>query len=130
MIFFVPNDVRYYSTMHLNLLVIKSARMEELVSFYQMLGVRFDHHQHQRGPLHYAAELGNMVFEIYPLPENELVNTSIRLGFSVANLESTIDQLGKAGIKIIREPKQTEWGYIGIVEDPDGRKVELNQLSC
>lgn len=115
--------------MNLNLLVLKSARMEELVSFYQMLGMRFEHHQHQRGPLHYAAEIGDMVFEIYPLPENELVNTSIRLGFSIMDLDITIDQLGKAGIKIMRAPQHTTWGYIGIVEDPDGRKVELKQLS-
>jgi lactoylglutathione lyase len=115
--------------MHLNLLVLKSARMERLVSFYKTLGIRFEHHQHQRGPFHYAAEVGDMVFEIYPLPENESVNTSIRLGFSIANLDTAINQLKNAGVKIAREPKQTEWGYIGIVEDPDGRKVELKQLT-
>jgi predicted enzyme related to lactoylglutathione lyase len=114
--------------MHLNLLVLKSARMEELVLFYQMLGMRFEHHQHQRGPFHYAAEIGDMVFELYPLPENELVNISMRLGFAISNLDSTIEQLRNAGIKVVHEAKQTEWGYIGIVEDPDGRKVELKQL--
>lgn len=114
--------------MYLNLLVIKSARMEEVVSFYQALGIHFEYHQHQRGPLHYAAEVGNMVFEIYPLPENESVNISIRLGFSLDNLDNTVDQLRSAGIKIIREPQQTEWGYTCIVEDPDGRKVELKRI--
>jgi lactoylglutathione lyase len=115
--------------MHLNLLVLKSGDMARLVSFYQLLGIQFEHHQHERGPFHYAAEVGNMIFEIYPLPENESVNISIRLGFSIENVDSTVDKLRSAGIKIFRDPQQTAWGYICIVEDPDGRKVELKRMS-
>ena len=43
----------------LNLLVLRSSRVEELRWFYSALGARFEREQHGNGPIHHAAILGD-----------------------------------------------------------------------
>jgi len=114
--------------MNLNLLVIKTNQPETVAAFYEQIGFQFSNHLHGNGPLHFAAELPNFVFEIYPLPNG--VNTpdnTTRLGFTVPNLDTTVLNLKKHGSKVNKEPMVTEWGYQAVVEDPDGRKIELKE---
>ena len=111
-----------------NLVVIKTYQVEATQQFYSSLGLHFEKHRHGKGPLHYAAELGQFVFEIYPLPDNlEIADTSTRLGFQVEQLDDLLTQLPLN--QILKEPHQSEWGYQAVVCDPDGRKVELKQRS-
>lgn len=114
--------------MNINLVVLKTNQPENLVTFYESIGFQFDHHRHGNGPLHYAAELKDFVFEIYPLPTgmHEPDNTT-RLGFTIAQLETVLEKLKANGTTIKKEPTITEWGYQALVEDPDGRKVELKE---
>lgn len=89
-------------------------------------GGRDDYHRHGNGPYHYASIGGNPVLEIYPLPKGIITaDHTTRLGFIVENLNITIQNLRQKGIKIISEPALTEWGYTAIVQDFDGRKIEL-----
>jgi lactoylglutathione lyase len=112
--------------MRINLVVIKTRQPENLAEFYQRLGIKFDHHKHGNGPMHVAAEMNDVVFEIYPLPkEIEIADNTIRLGFTVDDLDGAIENLKRSGAKIIKDPALTEWGYQALIEDPDGRKVEL-----
>jgi len=112
--------------MEINLIVLKTSQPDNLASFYGHLGIKFENHRHGTGPLHYAAELDNVVFEIYPLPKDrEKADDTLRLGFTVNDLDDTIQKLKTSGGKIIKEPSHTEWGYVSIVEDLDGRKIEL-----
>jgi predicted enzyme related to lactoylglutathione lyase len=116
--------------MEINLIVLKTPRPDDLASFYELLGIKFERHQHGKGPIHYAAELGRVVFEIYPLPKGILhVADTLRLGFTVANLHETIQRIRDQGGPIIKEPHQTEWGQISIIEDLDGRKIELKETA-
>ena len=109
-----------------NLLVIKTHQLEVTFQFYQSLGIPFQQHQHGKGPVHYAAELGSLVFEIYPLSDRKaLVDSSTRLGFEVNRLDDLITTL-PADV-VLKLPFQAEWGYQAIVQDPDGRKIELTQ---
>ena len=113
----------------LNMLVLKTRDPKRLSGFYELLGLEFNHHRHGSGPYHYANEQDGFVFEIYPLPnEKDPVDISSRLGFEIEDLRSTIDSLKNNNNEIIREPKQTEWGLIAVVKDPDGRKVELKEV--
>lgn len=115
--------------MKINLIVLKSAHPDELATFYRQLGVQFEHHRHGNGPLHYAATLEEVVFEIYPLPNGkDNADDTLRLGFTVQHLVSTIEKIKDTGGKIIKEPTITEWGYIAIIEDLDGRKVEVKEI--
>jgi lactoylglutathione lyase len=114
--------------MKLNLIVIKTQDIDKLVKFYQLIGLSFDKHQHGKGAIHYATMLDDTVFEIYPLQNKEKqADNSLRLGFEVPNLMELIAELELNLIKINTLPKQTEFGLMAIVEDFDGRKIELYQ---
>ena len=114
--------------MKINLVVLKTYRPDDLASFYEQLGIKFENHKHGNGPQHYAAEIDNVVFEIYPLPKDkQQADDTVRLGFTVNDLDSTIERLRNAGGKIVKEAGMTEWGYVSIVEDLDGRKIELKE---
>lgn len=112
--------------MKINLIVIRTGQPKALSVFYELLGLKFEYHQHGNGPWHYSAELDGTVFEIYPLlKQQKASDNSLRLGFVVENLEERISNLKENDIEIIRAPKDSEWGYFAIIKDLDGRKIEL-----
>lgn len=113
---------------HLQLLVIKTHQPEVLAAFYTLLGIEFEYHQHGNGPFHYASKNGLPVMEIYPLPANVVMaDNSTRLGFGVAHLDTLITRLQQQHMPILTMPGQSEWGYRAVVQDPDGRKIELTE---
>lgn len=107
-------------------LVLKCRHIERVRGFYEALGIRFDQEQHGTGPVHYAGQLGEVVFELYPL-ENESPADSSRLGFAVENLEKVLFALNETGAVVVSQARQTPWGRQAVVRDPDGRAVELYQ---
>lgn len=112
--------------MQLKLLVIRTPDIQQLSEFYSNLGLSFVRHQHGNGPSHYSATIGNTVFEIYPLTKSQTeADRNLRLGFSIDDFDLIVQQLKNDNVKFIAEPSQTEFGFIAIVEDPDGRKIEL-----
>jgi hypothetical protein len=112
----------------INLLVIRTENPEKLKSQYEQLGFTFDFHKHGNGPLHYSASINRFVFEIYPLTKSmQKTDNSIRLGFDIENLESKLEELKKTNWNVVSEIKETEWGNCAIIQDFDGRKVELKQ---
>ncbi len=114
--------------MRINLIVIRTNKPKELSEFYEQIGMKFEYHQHVKGTWHYSTEIGETVFEIYPLMKNqENSDNSLRLGFTIENLNETIENLRKENVEIVREPKESEWGYFAIIKDLDGRKIELKK---
>ena len=112
--------------MKINLVVIKTHKIHELQAFYSYLGCTFDYHQHGQGVFHYSTNINGIVFEIYPLPKKIVeTDTTTRLGFEVENLDTLIENLKKQAATILTQPVQTEYGYMAIIEDLDGRKIEL-----
>ena len=110
----------------LNLLVIRTVNTEKLKNQYEYLGFNFDYHNHGNGPFHYSSNINGVVFEIYPLTKSmDKADNSLRLGFDLDNLETRLVELRNTNWKIISEIKQTEWGICAIIQDLDGRKVEL-----
>ncbi len=117
------------SLMQINLLVIRTSNPKALSLFYERLGMVFQYHQHGNGPMHYSAEFGGLVFEIYPLLKSqETADHSLRLGFDVDSLDELILKLKEVKVEIIQQPIQTDWGYVAIIKDPDNRKIELKQI--
>ncbi|MBS4201367.1 VOC family protein [Bacillus sp. FJAT-49732] len=110
-------------TISLNLVVIKSKNLEESVAFYKELGLQFQKEQHGNGPEHYACELDNLVFEIYPATQHH--NEKIRIGFSIEHMENVIASFKSRGTEIVTEPTVSPWGERAVVKDPDGNSVEL-----
>jgi lactoylglutathione lyase len=115
-------------TTKLRLLVLRTSKMQELKDFYQALGLVFHAEQHGSGPLHYAAEVGGLVLELYPLTEDGQVTSDLlRLGFSVDDLAKMLQELESSGTIVISKLRETPWGLRAVVRDPDGRAVELYQ---
>ncbi len=115
-------------TPQFRLLVIRTTEIEQVLGFYQLLGVNFIEHRHGTGPMHFATKLDGLVFEIYPTKKPENVDRMTRLGFALPDLPGIVDRLRSHAIPIIEEPKPTDWGLRAIVNDPDGRVVELYAL--
>ena len=95
---------------------------------YELLGLDFEYHRHGSGPMHYSAKASGLVFEIYPLTKSQTqAGENLRLGFEVKNREQTISTLFASNWKIVTATKDTEWGKTVVVQDMDGRKVELTE---
>lgn len=112
--------------MKLNLLVLRTPRMETMRAFYSALGAQFESERHGKGPEHYAATLGDgLVLELYPSREGAVPDSELRLGLSVEDIAATLRSLGQ-----IVEPRHTQWGLRALVQDPDGRTIELVQIKA
>ncbi len=107
----------------LDLLVLRTDRMEECLSFYSALGLVFAAERHGRGPLHYSGRAGSLVLELYPCRPDGHSEAAVRLGFAVDDLSCVLANVGGPGVN----PEETEWGPRAVVRDPDGRAVELYQ---
>ncbi len=109
--------------MILNLLVIRTPDMSRLVNFYKLLGLEFDYHRHEQGVYHYSAKIGETIFEIYPLLRGQKeADISTRLGFKIEDFDEKIAILSDF---IVSKPIETAFGMCAILQDPDGRKVEV-----
>jgi lactoylglutathione lyase len=110
----------------LTLVVLKTARPEQVKAFYQCLDIQFRTEQHGNGPVHFAADLAQTVLEIYPRSNGEPANeSSIRLGFRVNEPQAVLAALEIIGTPVRTKASRTPWGNRMVVEDPDGRPVEL-----
>lgn len=112
--------------MEIRLLVLRTGDAKQLVEFYGLFGFTFEYHKHGNSPYHYSASIGQTVLEIYPLAKGQTeADKNLRLGFSIENFDSVIEQLKPLEVPFSMEPTQTEFGYMAVVADPDGRKIEL-----
>lgn len=79
--------------------------------------------------MHYSTVLDGVVLEIYPLAKDQSVaDPHLRLGLEVTQFEQVMENLKEQGVKILQSPQQAEFGWLSVVEDPDGRKVELYKV--
>ena len=94
------------------LIVIRTGDVQRLVKFYRSLGMTFTEEQHGSGPRHFAAELGGVVFEIYPVKANQAADVATRLGFSVPDLQKTLMLLWLPGFKACQSQRSRR-GAVG-----------------
>lgn len=112
--------------MEIKLIVLRTGNLQELMSFYELLGLIFEYHKHGNSPYHYSTKVGDIILEIYPLANGQIdADKNLRLGFALDDFDNTINNLKKTGVKFYSEPCQTEFGFLGVVIDPDNRKIEL-----
>jgi lactoylglutathione lyase len=112
-------------------LILHSSRLEKCAAFYRELGLSLEHEQHGDGPVHYAGELQGAHIAIYEAKPGTAgargIGGATQIGFRVSSLEETFRLVVEAGAKVLVEPQTVPWGKRVVVEDPDGRPVELNQ---
>lgn len=100
--------------------------MQKLAKFYELLGFVFEYHKHGDSPYHYSATVGETVIEIYPLTKSQTeADKSLRLGFEIDNFDTTIELLKENNTVFVSQPVSTAFGFMSVVIDPDGRKIEL-----
>lgn len=111
----------------LNLIVLRSPDIRRAADFYTRLGLNFILHKHGNGPAHFAAELDDGVFELYPASTEGLSTLGTRFGFRVPSLDAALSAVGNSPDTIISPAKDSEWGRRAVIADPDGHRVELLQ---
>ena len=112
--------------MEIKLLVLRTSEMRRLADFYALLGLTSDYHKHGKSPYHYSAKIGSTILEIYPLAKNQTeADKNFRIGFSVDDFDKTIKLLKENDIEFVSEPIETDFGFMTVISDPDGRRIEL-----
>jgi catechol 2,3-dioxygenase-like lactoylglutathione lyase family enzyme len=110
-----------------NLLVLRCKDVEVTRSFYQKLGLNFVEEKHGSGPRHYAWESGDFVLELYPAAEGQTPD-NVRIGFSTPFLADLSGDLRhSSAMNILKQPYATADRMVMLLQDPDGRKVEISQ---
>ncbi|MCH8514464.1 MAG: VOC family protein [Kiritimatiellae bacterium] len=120
-------DEKSMSPTSINLLVLRVCDINKGADFYSALGIEFTKHSHGKGPEHYAAEMGNMVFELYPQTSDVSSTKYTRIGFKVVNATDAIKALVAKGGKIVSELKESPWGLRAVVDDPFGHRIEITE---
>ncbi|MFZ0668064.1 MAG: VOC family protein [Acidimicrobiales bacterium] len=116
----------------LSSLVLFATDANKTGAFYMALGVDLEPERHDdEGPVHLAASVGDTHFAVY---EGENAGTrSLEWrtaggdfpGFYVDSIDDTLAALSGLGSRLIREHEIRPWGCRVIVEDPDGRPIEI-----
>lgn len=110
-----------------NLLVLRCRDVELTRRFYEKLGMSFAKEKHGRGPEHHAWQNGDFVLELYPTSHQQTPD-NVWLGFStplLADISGNI--LHSPDVKVAKPPYATADRLVMLLEDPDGRKVEISQ---
>ena len=113
-------------------LVLYAADPAAAAAFYRAIGLDLEDEDHGEGPVHFAAELGGVHFAIYPAEEPgkapaRRAGGSCFPGFYVRSLDQAAEALAGLGAPMLAEHEEMPWGCRIVVEDPDGRAVEVNQ---
>jgi lactoylglutathione lyase len=112
-------------------LVLFAAEIDRTAEFYRAIGLEFEHEDHGEGPVHFAVELAGVHFAIYPTeqsgraPARGAAGSSFP-GFYVADLDEVTESLRRTGARVLTDHQQMPWGCRVVVEDPDGRAIEVN----
>lgn len=111
----------------LNLVVIRSPDIDASAEFFSVFGMSFVKHNHGKGPQHYSAEKGGVVFEIYPQIAGKETTSMTRLGFKVDALDDVVAKLILLGAKELSAPTDTNYGRSAVLQEPFGHKIEVTQ---
>jgi catechol 2,3-dioxygenase-like lactoylglutathione lyase family enzyme len=110
-----------------SLLVLRCKDIERTRRFYEQLGLEFKEEKHGKGPQHYAWESGSFVLELYPAGKGQPAD-NVRIGFSTSLLADVAGNVRhNPDMNVLKPPYATADRLIMLLQDPDGRKVEVSQ---
>jgi catechol 2,3-dioxygenase-like lactoylglutathione lyase family enzyme len=117
----------------LSSLVLTTGHIEQARAFYQAAGLSLEEEDHGGGAVHYATDIGGVHFALFDAgpaggraPQRGDAGSSFA-GFWVASLEDTVAALTAQKALFLARHEVCDWGCRVVVEDPDGRPVEINQ---
>ena len=112
-------------------LVLLVSDVDAAARFYRAVGVPLKDEDHGEGPVHFAAELGGVHFALYAAtgpgraPERRSAGASFA-GVYVDSLDDVLRNVAALGAPLLSGHEVMPWGCRFVVEDPDGRAVEVN----
>jgi len=110
-------------------LILFTGEIERTVAFYREIGVPLEEEQHEDTPVHYACDVGGVHVAIHEVGPGRAPQWrsggSDYFGFAVSSLADAVAAARGTGARIRQEPEEFPWGPRALVEDPDGRVVEL-----
>lgn len=120
----------------LNLVVLHGVDLEQSRLFYEsLLGVTLTAEQHDRGPVHFSAVLGDVVLELYPrrhqrgdTATSSTPPTPVTIGFCVPAIAEALQRLKAAGFAVPtgETAAKSEAGRVRL-SDPDGHRLFLTE---
>lgn len=117
----------------LSAVLLVSKNPERLANFYKdVVGLPLEDEDHGESEKHYGCELGDLHFAIHPLSNFEGTGYgtgSVKLAFTVFDMESFVEKVKSKGIQLAYEPKDTGFAVMTALTDPDGNYIEFTQLS-
>ena len=110
-------------------ITINTPHLQDMLSFYRLVGFDFKGFKVDKGSEVYRALHGGVEFCLYSIETAQKAKIpSLQLGFSITNLEKTVAELVKIpGAMCILDPTDMPDGKKAIVLDPDGHSIELCQ---
>jgi lactoylglutathione lyase len=111
--------------------VVLTARdLDATVAFYRAAGLPLEREQHDDGPVHYACDVDGCHVAVFPAREDggapgRGVAGSTLVGFAVTSVDEVLAEVSRLGVAVLEPPSDYPWGLRALVEDPDGRPVEL-----
>ena len=112
-------------------MVLRTSQMEASLAFYRALGFVLVEEKHGTGPVHYSAQIGSSVMEIFPgepaEPLSRKASGAAMLGFSVTSVDQAVEAVRNLGAQIVTAPTDSPWGRRAVVVDPNGRGIELSE---
>ncbi|SDX78090.1 VOC family protein [Roseicitreum antarcticum] len=107
-------------------LILHSEHPESCAAFYSFIGFSFMPEQHGDGPLHFAAQDGNFLLEIYPGVSRAQGDAIFAI--AVADIAKCAELAEATGHKI-KSPPTIQGGVKRMIfYDPDGRSVMVYQI--
>lgn len=117
----------------LSAVLLVSKNPEKLAEFYRdVVGLPLEEEQHGETEKHYGCELGDLHFAIHPISnfeETALGTGSVKLAFTIFDMEAFVEKIESKGYKLAYEPKDTGFATMTALTDPDGNYIEFTQLS-
>jgi lactoylglutathione lyase len=113
-------------------IVLFAGDAERTGAFYRALGVPLEAEDHGDGPVHLAADLDGVHFAVFEGSDPGRDQPwrcagSTFAGLYVESLDNTVGALRAFGARVLAEHEERDWGCRAVVEDPDGRAVEISQ---
>lgn len=120
-------------------IVLVSRDPRRLAEFYRdKLGLPLEEEIHPDSDVHYACEIGDIHFAIFPEPQKHLERGArvgqtghgqVKFAFTVFDLDNLVKALRERGVEVTYPPMQAEdFIRMTAIKDPDGNYIELTQM--